>query len=211
MGGAAEYWDAVAGRYLELFRDELQTKPYDFEVLQAFAAALGRGARVCDAGCGPCGHVTRYLADHGLDMTGVDLSANCIALARSEQPALHFEQMDMSAMAFADAAFDGLVAYYSLHYQPKGTLDAVMKEFLRVLRPEGRLLVVVKEGEGEGWMEDPLGSGRQVFWAAFTPDEMQALIARNRFRVLSCTVRDALPEELQVRRIYITAERTPGT
>ena len=59
------YWDAVADRYLELFRNELLGKPFDRQVLDEFAARVGRGGSVCDAGCGPCGHVTRYLGSDG--------------------------------------------------------------------------------------------------------------------------------------------------
>ena len=63
-----QYWDSVADRYLELFRHELQEKPYDRDVIIAFTGMLSAGAPVCDAGCGPCAHVTRLLADAGLDV-----------------------------------------------------------------------------------------------------------------------------------------------
>jgi len=43
--------------------------------------------------------------------------------------------MDMEHMAFEDCAFHGLVAYYALHYQAKSTLDKVIREFARVLKP----------------------------------------------------------------------------
>jgi len=203
----ARCWDARASRYLELFRDEFQSKPYDLAVLETFAAALPAGARVCDAGCGPCGHVARILADRGLDVTGIDLSPKCVALARAEQPSLRFETMDMAAMAFGDCAFDGLIAYYALHDQPKSTLPAVFREFARVLRPGGRLLVVAKEGAGEGWIDDPMGLPAQVFWSAFSPGELRELCINAGFQTPSCAVRDPFPEEIPVRRIYLTAAR----
>lgn len=155
----ARYWDIVAERYLELFRDEFEGKPYDKQVIASFASGLKTNARVCDAGCGPCGHVTRLLADAGLDAVGVDISPKCIELARKEQPSLRFDVMDMASMAFADGAFQGLVAYYALHYQAKSSLGGVIREFARVLCPGGLLLIVVKEGSGEGWINDPMGSG----------------------------------------------------
>jgi SAM-dependent methyltransferase len=203
----ARYWDMVANRYLELFRDEFQGKPYDRAILETFAASLPPGARVCDAGCGPCGHVARILADRGLDVIGIDLSPQCVALARAEQPGLRFETMDMAATAFADGSFYGLVAYYSLHYQPKSTLPPVFREFARVLGPGGRLLLVAKEGAGEGWIADPMGIAGQVFWSAFSPGELRGLCLDAGFPEVSCTVRDPLPDEISVRRIYATAAR----
>ena len=203
----ARCWDARANRYLELFRDEFESKPYDVAVLETFAAALPAGARVCDAGCGPCGHVARILADRGLDVVGIDLSAKCVALARAEQPSLRFETMDMAAMSFDDASFDGAVAYYALHDQPKSTLPAVFGEFARVLGPGGRLLVVAKEGAGEGWIDDPMGLPAQVFWSAFSPEELRELCVDASFQAPDCAVRDPFPEEIPVRRIYLTAAR----
>lgn len=205
--GAARYWDTVASRYLELFRDEFRSKPYDRGVLKTFAAGLRPGARVCDIGCGPCGHVARMLADDGLDVVGIDLSPKCVALARAEQPALRFETMDMAAMSFADGSFDGAVVYYTLHYQPKHSLHRVFREFARIVRPGGKMLVVAKEGAGEGWIDDPMEIAGQVFWSAFSPDELRDLCAGAGFQHVTLTVRDPLPDEIRVRRIFVTAER----
>jgi ubiquinone/menaquinone biosynthesis C-methylase UbiE len=203
----AQYWDTVARRYLELFRDELHGKPYDQAVLKTFADGLRRGAPVCDIGCGPCGHVARILADRGLDVVGIDLSPKCVALAHAEQPSLRFETMDMAAMAFADGSFDGLIVYYALHYQPKSTLPPVFREFARVLRPGGRILVVAKEGVGEGWIADPMQIAGEVFWSAFSPDELCGLCVGAGFHAPICTVREPLPGEISVSRIYVDAER----
>jgi SAM-dependent methyltransferase len=202
------YWDAVAARYLQLFRDEFQSKPYDRQLLATFAAQLGADASVCDAGCGPCGHVTRLLADAGVDVVGVDISTRCIELAQLEQPALRFATMDIAAMDFADGALQGLVSYYALHYLPKSSLGAVLREFARVLRVGGSLLIVAKEGAAEGWIDCPMGSGQKVFWCEFTAEELCSLAAANGFEEIVCEVREPLPEEIAVRRIYLTARRS---
>lgn len=201
------YWDHVASRYLELFRDELRDKPEDCALLREFAAALPAQARVCDAGCGPCGHISRLLADCGLQITGIDLSSRCIELAHSEQPGLSFSCMDMTALRFADGSFEGLVAYYALHYLPRTAHAAALQEFARVLAPGGRLLLAVKEGTNEGWIDDPMGSGQRVFWCEFTADELRALAVQAGFEVLSCTVREPLPGEIAIRRIHLVARR----
>lgn len=203
----ASYWDAAAHRYLELFRHELRGKPYDLAALAGFATGLERGARVCDAGCGPCGHVTRTLAERNLRALGIDLSQECIALARREQPDLSFQVMDIARLAFGDSALAGLVAYYSLHYQPQALVPGIIREFARVLRPQGRLLIVAKEGDGEGWINDPLGTGRSVFWCGFSADRLCRLIVECGFDVVDCATRAPLSDEIASRRIYLTAER----
>jgi ubiquinone/menaquinone biosynthesis C-methylase UbiE len=204
-----EYWNAVADRYLELFRDEMRAKEFDRAILTEFAQQLPKNASLCDAGCGPCGHVTRLLADAGTRPVGIDIASRCIALARNEQPQLRFEVMDMAAMAFAGASFDGLLCYYALHYEPKNKLAALFAEFARVLRPNGSLLIVVKQGASEGWIDDPLGSGQKVYWSDFTSSELRAPLEDAGFTVTRTEVRDPLPDEIAVRRIYLWARRSP--
>jgi SAM-dependent methyltransferase len=203
----ARVWDARADRYLALFRHELEEKPFDRAALEAFAARVGQGGRACDAGCGPCGHVTALLAARGLDLLGIDLSPRCVALARAEHPALRFEVMDLRALDLPGGALDGLVAYYALHDQPKAGLAVAFAEWARVLRPGGQLLVVAKEGAGEGPIPDPLGSDLTVFWAAFAPDELRAPIEAAGFRIDGCTSRAPQAGEIAARRIYVTATR----
>lgn len=202
-----DYFDAAGDRYFELFRDELEDKPFDRSVLAGFAAGLGPGAQVCDAGCGPCGHVARLLADHGLVPTGIDLSPRCIELARAAQPGLAFEVMDMLSMRFEPGSLDGLVAYYSLLYVPKAHLPRLFAEFRRVLKPGGKLFVAVKEGEGEGYIDDPMGSGETTFFASYTEPELKRLVEANGFTCSFSEVREPCPAEYQVRRIFLMADR----
>lgn len=204
-GSAADVvraWDARADRYLRLFRDELEGKPFDREALGAFAGRVVRGGRVYDAGCGPCGHVTEFLATRGLDVLGIDLSPRCVGLARRERPGRRFAVMDQREIT---EPLDGLVSYYSLHDQPKGRLAGTLASWAGALRPGGQLLVVAKEGAGDGVVDDPLGSGLRVYWAEFTEYELRSAAGEAGFRIDDCTVREAYEGEIPTRRIYLSA------
>ena len=203
--------DARADRYLELFRDELDGKPFDRAVLDEFARRAGPGARVCDAGCGPCGHVSAYLAGRGLRTLGIDLSPRCVELARAQQPGCAFETGDLRRMDLAAGLLplDGLVSYYSLHDQPKAGLAGTVAAWARVIRPGGQLLVVAKEGASDGVVTDPMGSALRVYWAEYSAGELAAAIA-GPFRVDTCRSRDAYDDEIPSRRIYLTARRWDG-
>lgn len=208
LAATRRYWDAVGDRYLEMFRDELEQKPADRAWLIGLAARVGPWARVCDAGCGPCAHVAEILSCLGVRVTGVDLSPRCIELARAVQPALDFRVMDMAAMDVPPASFEGLIAYYSLLYTPRAKLPDVLREFHRVLVPGGELLVVVKEGDGEGWIDDPMGSGEQTYFVNFREAELRGLLESAGFAVHRADVRDPYPFEFPVRRIAVFATRT---
>ncbi|MDR3437857.1 class I SAM-dependent methyltransferase [Telmatospirillum sp.] len=200
------YYNAVGSRYFELFKDELAQKTDDRALLTRFSELLGLKAELCDAGCGPCGHVTRFLADQGLHVTGVDLSDRCIDLARAAQPELTFRVMDMARMDFGSGSLDGLVAYYSILYTPKAHLPTLFQEFHRVLKPRGKLLVVVEEGDGEGWIPDPMGTGEPTYWVDFREPELRSILESNGFHSLYSAVRDPYHFEIQVRRISVIAE-----
>ncbi len=202
---AVRYWNAISPRYLELFRDELSEKPDDVARLRAFAASVAGGGAVCDLGCGPCAHVTQLMADAGLAVTGIDISDVAIALARKEHPGLDLRVMDASALSFADESLDGLLAVYLIHYLPQAEWTALFAECTRVLKPGGKLLVVAKEGDSEGFIADPLGGDVETFWSASPPETLEAAVKAAGLHVAETFVRDALAGEIPVRRIFMTA------
>ncbi|MFF2276968.1 class I SAM-dependent methyltransferase [Agromyces sp. NPDC058126] len=213
-GSAADVvrsWDARADHYLELFRDELEGKPHDLALFAGFARRLGPGARALDVGCGPCGHVAAVLAAHGLEVTGIDLSPRCIALARRERPGLRFELGDQRALDLdpLGGRFDGIVSNYSLHDQPKSLLPGTFAAWASALKPGGHLLVVAKAGDADGVVTDPLGSGIDVYWAEFTAAELASAAEAAGFTVERLADRAPYEQEIASQRLYLEASM-PG-
>ena len=97
------------------------------------ALALPRGARVLDLACGT-GDLCRDLGTAGHRPVGIDVSAGMLAAARTSASLV---RGDAEALPFPNAAFDGLVCGFALRNFV--TLDAVLAECARVLRPGGRM------------------------------------------------------------------------
>src|SRR5215813_12679474 len=106
-------YDRLARAYAEHLLTELDGKPLDRALLDAFAEMVRGRGRVLDVGCGP-GHIGAYLAARGVDVTGVDLSPEMVRVARERFPAMAFEAGDMMALPVADGAVAGIVAFYAI-------------------------------------------------------------------------------------------------
>lgn len=195
-------YDRAARKYDACFHNELEQKPDDLRWLDAFAEALGPGALVCDAGCGPCGHVTHYLHERGLNVFGIDISPACIEIARGYHPEIPFMVMDMARLELPDSSLHGLVAFYSIIHTPKRLIPGVFREFRRVLKTGGRLLVVVKEGDGEGYVDRLMDEPAHVWFAHFQAAEIRAYFEAARFSLNRLETRPPYEFEIDVPRIY---------
>jgi SAM-dependent methyltransferase len=202
-------YNLVASKYHELFHDEMKEKEYDRELLDRFARGLGSDSLVCDAGCGPSGHIGRYLFDKGIPVLGVDIADRCVELARRHNPTMRFERCDMAELSFADATFDGIIAYYSIIDTPKNQVGRFFREFRRVLKPGGRLLIAVKAGSSEGYSTDLLGMETEIYFSLFTLDEIRRYYEDGRFDVEFLEQRDPYASEIRIERIFAIGRKRP--
>lgn len=139
-------YDEVAETVAQLWRNDLDHKPWDRAALAAFAELVGPGGRVADVGCGT-GRITGHLAGLGLDVFGIDLSPGMLAVARRDHPGLSFTVGSMTDLSIADASLAGLVSFYSIIHLPPALLPEVFEGFARALAPGGHLLVVFQAGD----------------------------------------------------------------
>src|ERR1700730_14035077 len=85
-------YDRLADEYVRRIYDELKDKPLDCQLLDQFSTRVQGNGRVCDLGCGP-GHLARYLRDRGVEIFGVDLSAELVERGRGLIPRIDHEKI----------------------------------------------------------------------------------------------------------------------
>lgn len=142
-------YDTVAGDYASYLPDTRAEAPLDLAMVDAFAAAVASGgdARVLDAGCG-AGRMSRYLAERGCLVEGVDLSSSMVAMGRRDHPDLVFTVGSLTDLPYPDDRFAGVLLWYSIIHTPPAGQARIFAEAARVLRPGGHLLVGFQSGEG---------------------------------------------------------------
>ncbi|MFU8826994.1 MAG: class I SAM-dependent methyltransferase [Brevefilum sp.] len=121
--------------------------------------------RVLDAACGTGQHAIA-LAKNGFDVSGADISAKMIEIARknakTEKHDLHFKQAGFGQLttAFGRHSFDGLICLGNSlpHVLEEGSMLDTLADFKSVLRPGGKLIIQNRNFDGimgrrERWMQ----------------------------------------------------------
>lgn len=96
---------------------------------------LQPGERVLEIGCGR-GHLTKRLAERGIEVTGIDANPNASHLSESERVVF----MRAESLEFDDDEFDSVVGVHSIEHIPN--LREAFAEMARVLKPGGRALFI---------------------------------------------------------------------
>jgi ubiquinone/menaquinone biosynthesis C-methylase UbiE len=141
----AAHWDRRAAHFDEDFGhsigSEAERAAWD-RILDLIVPA-GRAVAALDAGCGT-GFLSLELAGRSHRVTGVDFAPAMLAAARKKAAArgldIHFEEADAENLPFPPGAFDLAISRHVLWTLPHP--EAAITEWLRVLRPGGRLAII---------------------------------------------------------------------
>jgi ubiquinone/menaquinone biosynthesis C-methylase UbiE len=200
-------YNIAAQKYHDLFHNEMNEKEYDRKLLDSFASRFKNNSLICDAGCGPSGHIGRYLFDKGIKVVGVDISEKCVELVKLFNPKMKFKSADISSLPFDDDSFDGLISYYSIINTPKIYVNRIFAEFRRVLKTDGYLLVAVKAGTTEGYIDDLLGIKTRIYSALFTQDEIVSYFSKAGFLLELFDKRNPYDFEISNERIFAIGKK----
>jgi ubiquinone/menaquinone biosynthesis C-methylase UbiE len=100
------------------------------------AAHVGTETRLLDLATGP-GYVAARAAERGAEAVGVDVADAMVSLAARQHPGVDFHQADVHELPFDDGSFDAVVGNFVILHL--GRPERATSEFVRVLRPGGRL------------------------------------------------------------------------
>ncbi|KAF8184535.1 S-adenosyl-L-methionine-dependent methyltransferase [Mycena galopus ATCC 62051] len=148
-------YDMVADKYLAWSSPRPTTARMGY--IADLVKKLPPGADVLELGCGAGVPATQVLIEHGLNVTGNDISAAQIALARVHVPKATLIHGDMLTLDFAPGSFHAVLGFYSIFHLPKGEQALMIEKIRGWLKPGGWLLCNFGIQDGniirEGWFE----------------------------------------------------------
>lgn len=132
-------YDEIASTFEQHAADGPYNAHYDRPAVLELVGEIA-GKRVLDAGCGP-GLYSEELLARGASLVALDGSARMVELARTRLGArAEVVQADLARpLPFAASEFDLVVCALVIHHLDDR--EACLREFFRVLRPGGRVVV----------------------------------------------------------------------
>ncbi len=207
---AAEY-DRLAERYTEFLGDELDGKSFDRWLLARLAAEAA-GGQGLDVGCGPA-HVAGFLADHGVAMTGLDLSPNMVAQARAREPDVQVVQGSFVVPPMPrggdprDPGWALVTAWYAFVHLAQTELSPTIAALTRVLRRGGVLALAIHVGNEVQHPGDLWGVATDLDFVLHDAPAVVAAAETAGLVDIEWYRRSPLPQEPPTERLYLRGRR----
>ncbi|WP_406630313.1 class I SAM-dependent DNA methyltransferase [Amycolatopsis sp. WGS_07] len=174
----AELFDAIGARYEEAFG----RRPVVDAAVRELIEALPPSARVLDVGSGTGRPAAAELAAAGHRVTGIDVSAEMVRIAREQVPGAEFVQADVRDWESGPETWDAVCAFFSFVQLPRAETERVLGRIAGWLAPGGRFELVTVPADLEDVPIDFLGHSIRV-----TSFPAEALVDRVRAAGLEIT------------------------
>jgi ubiquinone/menaquinone biosynthesis C-methylase UbiE len=146
----AAHWDRRASHFDDDFGHSIRTaaERAAWDRIMDLVLRDRAAGDALDVGCGT-GFLSFELAERGHRVTGIDFAPSMLAEARRKAAeggvVIRFEHGDAEQLAFAPCSFDLVMTRHVLWTLPNP--EAALDEWIRVLRPRGRLIVVDSQAD----------------------------------------------------------------
>ncbi|MGC3992198.1 MAG: class I SAM-dependent methyltransferase [Chthoniobacteraceae bacterium] len=160
--------------------------PNEVRYLGLLLEPLEPGSQIVDLGCGTGTPVATFIAAKGHHLTGVDGSAEMLAMAQQTLPEHRWIHGYIDQVEFdAGEVFDAALCWDSLFHLPRAVHYTVLAKVHQWLRPGGRLMVSsggsVDPGP-EGFTDTMFG--HEFYYDSVSPTEMTAMLEEIGFRIV---------------------------
>jgi SAM-dependent methyltransferase len=199
-------YDRIAERYFAW--SDAQPSPVRRAWLDRALECIPNDTDVLDLGCGAGVPMTRALADRRR-VTGVDLSARQLELARTNVPEATFVQADMTALDLPPESLDAVTAFYSLTHLPQAELPGLLGAIHRWLRPGGVFIASLGADASPDEVEDDW-LGVPMFFGHPGAKRNLALLRAAGFDVETAVIEQEPEDQHDARFLWVVARTRTG-
>jgi len=184
---ARKYYNSISGVY-----DWITTSEEKFIRQGVDLLAVSPGENILEIGCGTgraLSMIGKKRSGSG-SLMGLDLSRQMLIQSlqktKSQTPAPYFVQGDGTNLPIKNDQFDGVFLSFTLELFPVEEMQVVLKQIGRVLKPDGRLLVIAMAKEPYNLPVRIYELAHQLFPVALDcrPIPLTDLLAENGFLIL---------------------------
>lgn len=184
-----EGYGQIAGHYLERMQDVRAEERARYTSF--LLDNVPPGSAVLEIGCGSGVLTTKDLAEK-FHLTGVDISAEQIALAKQNVPQAEFIMADITRVDFNPESFDAVAAFYSLIHIPRDEQVPLIKKIYGWLRLGGYFVAAMGTHPArQEYDEDFLGA--RMYWSSFDSRTNVDLVKQAGFTIQSA-LEETAPE-----------------
>ena len=169
---------------------------------------LPEGSDILELGCGTGVPTTQQLAVK-FAVTGVDISAKQVELARQKVPTARFIHSDMIQLDFPAGSFDAIAAFYSMIHVPRQEQAELLCKVGSWLRPGGLLVATMGAQATEAYLNENF-LGKPMYWSNFDSETNRRLVRGAGLRIMSAKEETAAEFGKPVTFLWIVAQK-PAT
>ncbi|WP_299079340.1 class I SAM-dependent methyltransferase [uncultured Paraglaciecola sp.] len=154
--------------------------------LDKFLSTLPANGSVLDVGCGAGVPISEYCLSKGFQLSGLDISAAMLTIAKSRFPAANWIAMDMRDLQL-ESTFDGIISWDGFFHLTQQEQRQTLGLFAKHLNPKGSLMLTIghEEGEVTGTV-----AGEQVYHASLAPEEYRTILTSLGFKEVEMVLQD---------------------
>jgi ubiquinone/menaquinone biosynthesis C-methylase UbiE len=143
----------------------------------ALVKTLPPDARVLDIGCGNGVPITKALVAAHIRVVAIDSASKMLAHFRLNLPATFAVRAVAQTLPFADATFDGAVAWGVMFHLPQAEEIRVIAGVARVLKPGGSFLFTAGDVVDDGGDHIGVMNGVEFHYYSLTMDGYRRVLA----------------------------------
>jgi 2-polyprenyl-3-methyl-5-hydroxy-6-metoxy-1,4-benzoquinol methylase len=154
-----------------------------------FMSFFKPGDTMLDIGCAG-GKKSAFMKEHGLTVTGIDISEEMIKIAQARAPEVTFRILNLDEIDQLPGTFDGLFMQAVLLHVPKSQAPATIKKLVGKLKPGGYFYIAVKEQSPDNPPEEILNENKygypyQRFFSYYMIEEIRDYFEQAELTVIS--------------------------